>query len=269
MSARPPKTPPESPPPVLLWGGAGMVAVVVHLMVVQQGLAAMGNLRAAVPPELPFIEVMAVASTVQGQDQPIENARPVTSEALRPQTAADRLAAASPSAERAQTAQTAAAVAARPVAPSAAPVPRLAAPIPAAPTPAAPAVAPSAAATAPQSATQPDAAERLAALVAPASPLAPAPSSAQAWPWGPTRSRKRMREGTGCFDRKAAGGVHPAFGTAWGGGVNPALRWLQIRSRHTLRTDHHRLHASSSTATASSILSTSALKLPPNTESLP
>jgi len=180
MSARPPKTPPESPPPVLLWGGAGMVAVVVHLMVVQQGLAAMGNVRAAAPPELPLIEVMAVASTVQGQDQPIENARPVTSEALRPQTAADRLAAASPSAERAQTAQSAAAVAARPVAPSAAPVPRLAAPIPAAPTPAAPAVAPNAAAASPQSATQPDAAERLAALVAPSSPVAPAPPSVQA-----------------------------------------------------------------------------------------
>lgn len=157
MSAPPTESRTDAPPAALLWGGAGMVAAMVHLMLVQQGLAAMGNARAAAPPELPLIEVMAVASTVQGQDQPVENARPVTSEALRPNSAADRLAAASPSAERAQTAQTAAAVAARPVAPSAAAAPRLAAAEPA--TPAAPA--------------QSDAAERLAALVSPASPAAP------------------------------------------------------------------------------------------------
>lgn len=104
-----------------LWGGAGMVAGVLHLLLVQQGLAAMGKARDTLPPEMPVIEVMAVATTLQGEDQPIETARPVASEALRPQTGAERLNAAGPAAERVQGATAATAAAAQAAAPAAPP----------------------------------------------------------------------------------------------------------------------------------------------------
>ncbi len=116
-----------------LWGGAGTLAVLLHLILVQQGLAAMGKVSTAPPPEMPVIEVMAVATTLQGEDQPIETARPVTSEALRPQSGVERLAASSPQADRVQGAAAATATAAQPVAPAAASPPKLAALGPSAP----------------------------------------------------------------------------------------------------------------------------------------
>ena len=76
---------------VPLWVGAGAVAVSVHFVLVQQGLAAY-NARNVVPPPpvVLEIEIMAVASSVAGEDAPVKTVTAVAAESLPARTSADR-----------------------------------------------------------------------------------------------------------------------------------------------------------------------------------
>jgi hypothetical protein len=74
-----------------LWVGAGAIAIACHLVLVQQGLAAMGT-RVELPPTatIPEIEIMAVALSVAGEERVAEVAKPVSSETLSSRNSADR-----------------------------------------------------------------------------------------------------------------------------------------------------------------------------------
>jgi hypothetical protein len=72
---------------VPVWLGAGAVAVAVHLVLVQQSLAAYGARIALPPPKVvPQIEIMAVASSVAGEERPVETVKAVQSETLSART---------------------------------------------------------------------------------------------------------------------------------------------------------------------------------------
>jgi hypothetical protein len=146
-------------PPAALWTGAGAVAVAVHLLIVQQGLAAMMATTAPLPPvTLPEIEIMAVALSVAGEERPIETAKPVQTETLEARKDAEKAEALKPGeAERLEGRAPAAVAAVAPAATAAAPAARVAA------------VAPVASATASAAAAAP---ARVAAAVAPSAPAA-------------------------------------------------------------------------------------------------
>jgi hypothetical protein len=146
-------------PPAALWTGAGAVAVAVHLLIVQQGLAAMMATTAPLPPvTLPEIEIMAVALSVAGEERPIETAKPVQTETLEARKEAEKAEALKPGeTERLEGRAPAAVAAVAPAATAAAPAARVAAVAPVA----------SAAAAAPSAAPA-----RVAAAVAPSTPAA-------------------------------------------------------------------------------------------------
>lgn len=75
---------------VPVWLGAGAVAVAVHVILVQQSLAAYGARSALPPPKMaPQIEIMAVASSVAGEERPVKTVKAVQSETLSARTNAD------------------------------------------------------------------------------------------------------------------------------------------------------------------------------------
>lgn len=75
---------------VPVWLGAGAVAVAVHLVLVQQGLAAYGARSILpLPKTVPQIEIMAVASSVAGEERPVETVKAVQSETLSARTNVD------------------------------------------------------------------------------------------------------------------------------------------------------------------------------------
>ncbi|MGB3280311.1 MAG: hypothetical protein WBA92_14060, partial [Pseudorhodobacter sp.] len=72
---------------VPVWLGAGAVAVAVHVILVQQSLAAYGARSALPPPKMvPQIEIMAVASSVAGEERPVKTVKAVQSETLSART---------------------------------------------------------------------------------------------------------------------------------------------------------------------------------------
>lgn len=74
-----------------LWAGAGAIATAVHLVLVQQGLAAYGaRTLVAPPPVMPQVEILAVASSVAGEERPVETVAAVQSERLQASNTAER-----------------------------------------------------------------------------------------------------------------------------------------------------------------------------------
>ena len=114
-----------------LWLGASAIAAAVHLVLVQQGLAAY-SARNIVPQPLvmPQVEIMAVASSVAGEERSVETAATVKSQKLSATSSAQRATAStapSVSAVQPVTSARTSAVATAPAL-SAKPAPKIAAP---------------------------------------------------------------------------------------------------------------------------------------------
>lgn len=74
-----------------LWAGSGAIATAVHLVLVQQGLAAYGaRNQVAPPPVMPQVEILAVASSVAGEQRPVETVAAVQSARLQPKTSTEQ-----------------------------------------------------------------------------------------------------------------------------------------------------------------------------------
>ncbi len=162
-----------------IWAGAGAIASALHLLLVQQGLAAYSARSLVPPPVMPQVEIMAVASSVAGEEQPVETVAAVQSQRVQASSAAERSEKVTPqdrlaanAAAPARVGAVASAVAVRPV--SVAPKPVPAAPQPPAAKPAAIAPAPEMVSAAPMRPVAPT----VSTVTSAASVVAPVPSKA-------------------------------------------------------------------------------------------